>query len=179
MKFKDLINSFITYKPKESHHFLLTENIDITNNHKEINENNNNNNENINKEHKIFTSLNKNLEYMKIKYNTLINSDIVLRKFTLNIRGKQYDSFIIYIDGMVDSKIMNEFILEPLMMRNKNNLYNGDQNKVISESTTNNVTIRKIKKFDLTNYLIGCLLPQNSVKTIENFEKSCSAINSR
>ena len=33
---------------------------------------------------------------------------------------------------------------------NKNNLYEGNQNKVISEAVTNNITIRKVKKFDLS-----------------------------
>lgn len=82
----------------------------------------------------------------------------------MNARGKQYNAFLIYIDGMVDSQIMDDFILKPLMLRNKNNLYDGSQNKVISESVTNNITIRKVKKFDLPNYLMGCLMPQNAVK---------------
>lgn len=69
----------------------------------------------------------------------------------MNARGKQYNAFLIYIDGMVDSQIMDDFILKPLMLRNKNNLYDGSQNKVISESVTNNITIRKVKN---STYLI-------------------------
>ena len=106
--------------------------------------------------------------------STLINSDIIIRQFTLNARGKQYDAFISYIDGMVDSKIMDDFILKPLMMRNKNNLFDSSQNKVISEAVTNNITIRKVKKFDLSNYIMGCLMPQNSLNEIKDFDKVCS-----
>ena len=84
-----------------------------------------------------------------------------------------------YIDGMIDSKILNEFVLEPLMMRNKNNLYEGSQNKVISEAVTNNITVRKVKKFDLANYIMNCLIPQNSIKQISTFEEVMSGINSR
>ena len=47
---------------------------------------------------------------------------------------------------MVDSQILNDFVLEPLMMRNRNNLFNGEQNRVISEAVTNNITVRKVKK---------------------------------
>ena len=92
----------------------------------------------------------------------------------MNARGKQYNAFIVYIDGMVDSKIMDDFILKPLMLRNRNNLYDGSQNKVISEAVANNITVRKVKKFDLPNYLMGCLLPQNDVKEIETFEEAAS-----
>ena len=116
---------------------------------------------------------------MKTRYNLLINSDVNLREFTINARGKQYNAFLVYIDGMIDSKIMNEFILEPLMLRNKNNLFDGTQSKVISEAITNNITVRKVKKFDLSNYLIGCLIPQNSVKQITDFDKATNGINSR
>lgn len=116
---------------------------------------------------------------MKTKYNLLINSDIILREFTLNARGKQYHAFLVYIDGMVDSELMDKFILEPLMMRNKNNLYEGSQNKVISEAVANNITVRKVKKFDLPNYLMNCLMPQNTVEQVTEFEKAISGINSR
>lgn len=119
----------------------------------------------------IFPSLNVNIEYMRTKYNLLINSDVILREFTINARGKQYNAFLVYIDGMVDSEIMDKFILEPLMLRNKSNLYDGTQNKVISEAVANNITVRKVKKFDLSNYLMGCLMPQNAVKEVTDFDE--------
>ena len=72
-----------------------------------------------------FTVINENLEYVKTKYNTLINSDIIVREFILNARGNQYKAFLLYIDGMVDSQILNDFVLESLMLRNRNNLFNG------------------------------------------------------
>lgn len=127
----------------------------------------------------IFPSLSVNIEYMRTKYNLLINSDVILREFTINARGKQYNAFIVYIDGMVDSEIMDKFILEPLMLRNKSNLYDGTQNKVIAEAVTNNITVRRVKKFDLSNYLMGCLMPQNAVKEVTDFDEIANGINSR
>ena len=115
---------------------------------------------------------------MRTKYNLLINSDVILREFTLNARGKQYNAFLVYIDGMVDSEIMDKFILEPLMLRNKNNLFDGTQTKVISEAFANNITVRKVKKFDLSNYLMGCLMPQNAVKEVTDFDEVANGINS-
>lgn len=79
---------------------------------------------------------------------------------------------------MINSENLNNFVLKPLMMRNKNNLFENDQTRIISEAVTNNVTVRKIKKFDLAEYLKTCLIPQNSVKETNSFSDIFSGINS-
>lgn len=127
---------------------------------------------------KVYTSLNSNLDYIKVKYNALINSDIIIREFTLNSRNKQYNAFLFYIDGMVDSKIINDFVLEPLMLRNRANIYDGEETRVISEIVNNNTTIRKVKKFDLATYIYNSLVPQNSIEEKSDFEEIISDINS-
>lgn len=124
----------------------------------------------------IFASTDVNLEYIKKEYNTEINSDIIIRKFTLNALGKQYKSFLLYIDGMVDSLILNNFVLEPLMLKGKNVPISTD--RVISEAITNNITVRKVKKIDLPTYIENSLLPQNNLKKINTFEEVSSLINS-
>ena len=61
----------------------------------------------------IFPNININLEYMQIKYNALINSDVVIREFNLIAKNNEYKAFLIYLDGMVDSNMINgngEFI---------------------------------------------------------------------
>lgn len=164
MDFKNLFNSIFGYTPPVDYDFSLPEDSPDTN---VTNEALKNQEEKVD----IFPSLSVNMEYMKIKYNLLINSDVILREFTINARGKQYNAFLIYIDGMVNSEIMDKFILEPLMLRNKSNLYDGGQSKVISEAVANNITVRKVKKFDLSNYLMGCLMPQNAVKEVKDFDE--------
>lgn len=171
MSLKDTFNNLFSYTPENNYQFSIAENT-----HSDLNKKNEQSeNKNVN----IFPSLQINIEYIKTKYSTLINSDIILREFTMNAHGKQYDAVLLYIDGMVDSKIMDDFILKPLMLRNQNNLFEGSQKKIISETTTNNVTIRKIKKFDLPNYLMGCLLPQNAIKQIKDFNAVANGVNSR
>ena len=169
MSLKEMFNNLFAYTPEINYQFTISENTHQSSP-------NTNQQENITN---IFPSLQINIEYIRTRYNLLINSDIILREFTMNAQGKQYDAFLIYIDGMVDSKIMDDFILKPLMLRNQNNLFEGSQKKIISEKTNNNVTIRKIKRFDLPNYLMGCLLPQNAVKQIKNFDQVANGINSR
>lgn len=105
----------------------------------------------------IFSNIDENLEYLKSKYNTLINSDIIIREFSMSANNKEYKSFIIYIDGLVDSISINDFILEPLMFRKK------QRNSVLQ----NNLAL----------YVDNCLLPQNSVKKVEKFEDVFSGIN--
>ena len=60
------------------------------------------------------------------------------------------------------------------MMRNRNNLYDGSQSKVISEAVANNITVRKVKKFDLASYIMNCLMPQNTLKQENEFDKIIS-----
>lgn len=172
MIFKELFNSMFGYTPPVEYNFSLPESDQTT-------ITNDTQTSQLEKEVNIFPSLNVNIEYMRTKYNLLINSDVILREFTINARGKQYNAFLIYIDGMVDSEIMDKFILEPLMLRNKNNLYDGPQTKVISEAVANNITVRKVKKFDLSNYLMGCLMPQNAVKEVTDFDEVANGINAR
>lgn len=169
MILKNIWEKFFSYSPKTEYDFTLPDNNNLVNN----------NNDDVKSEPKnIFPSINVNKEYMQTRYNTLINSDVVLREFTLNARGKQYHAFIVYIDGMIDTKIMDDFVLKPLMLRNKNNLFEGPQNKVICEAVTNNITVRKVKKFDLSAYLMNCLMPQNSIKQVNTFEEVSNGINS-
>ena len=172
MNLKDILNKFFSYSPPLGYNFTLPDN----SNKKELKKDTKN--EKVKSDEKIFPSISVNKEYMQVKYNTLINSDIVLREFTLNARGRQYNAFIIYIDGMIDSKIMDDFILKPLMLRNRNNLFDGPQNRVVSEAVANNITVRKVRKFDLPNYLMNSLIPQNSVKQVTTFDEAANGINS-
>ena len=174
MSIKDIISSFFTYTPtnKQTYNFNLIEDT----NTKNYTDNDLTGKEN--KETKIFPSVSVNSEYLKTKYNLLINSDIIFRDFMLIAKGKQYHALLIFIDGMVNTEIMNEFILEPLMMRNRNNLFDSSQNKVISEAVANNITVRKVKKFNLANYISSCLVPQNAIKQVSYFEDIITGVNS-
>lgn len=168
MKIKDFINETFGYKPKDVYQFTLPTSQESSKN---------NNQDTNNKPQNIFPSIDVNSDYLKTKYNLLINSDIVTRDFILNARGKQYKALLLYIDGMVDSQILNDYVLEPLMIRNRNNLFDGEQNRIISEAVTNNITVRKIKKFNLADYIESCLIPQNNLKPQTSFEEIFSGVN--
>lgn len=121
----------------------------------------------------IFNTLSVNLEYLKVKYNALINSDIKFREFTFTARDKEYNAFLVYIDGMVDSKTINDFVLKPLMFLNKDS-----KHKSIPIAISNNITVRKVKKFNLEDYIYDSLLPQNDIVKVSEFAEIISGINS-
>ena len=126
----------------------------------------------------IFPSIDVNIEYIKVKYNLLINSDIVLREFLLTARNKQYRAFLLFIDGMTDMDLVNNYVLKPLMLKNNANSFYGNQHQVVSEAVTNNITVRKVKKFNIKEYILNCLLPQNNVMTQKEFKEIFSSVNS-
>lgn len=125
----------------------------------------------------IFPSLPVNLEYIKVKYNTLINSDIILREFKLLARNRQYKAFLFFIDGMVDSQLINNNVLEALMLRNRANIFDNEPEQVVSEAKTNNITVRKVKKFNLEDYILDCLLPQNNTQKVTTFDEAFNGVN--
>ena len=120
----------------------------------------------------LYDTLSVNIDFIKVKYNTLINSDIILREFNLNIRNKEYKAALLFIDGMVDSELIDNFILRPLMSKN------CDVSRPISSAITNNITVKKVKKFNLEDYIYTSLLPQNTIQKANTFEEIFSAVNS-
>ncbi len=122
-------------------------------------------------EETIYSSLSVNIDYIKSKYNTLINSDIILREFKLNIKGKQYNALLLFIDGMINSNSINDFILKPLMSKDKNKSF---QNPSV---VTNNITVRRVKKFNLEDYIYDCLIPQNNMKMMTKFKDVFDRVN--
>lgn len=159
MKIKDFINNTFGYKPKNEYQFTLPDNPEI--------DTENYNNTNSDKIENIYSQIDANLKYIKTKYNTLINSDIITREFTLNTGSKQYKAFILYIDGMVDSQILNDFVLKPLML--KNNFCNNETSKII---------VQKGKKSNIANFIQDCLIPQNNIKQQSSFKDIFSGVNS-
>lgn len=171
MTFLQNILNLFTWSPEKDYQFSLPETPIIDNNISESSKLDIDNKE-------IYPSIDVNLEFVKTAYNTMINSDIVVREFSIIARNRYYKAFLLFIDGMVNSTMINDFVLRPLMLKNQANSFDGEQNKVISEAVTNNITVRKIKKFDITSYISNCLIPQNSFKKVKTFSEVFNGVNS-
>ena len=167
MKILDNLINLITFKETNKYNFVLSRPNDMDKSSKTTTQS---------EKAKVFSSINVNLEYVKNKYNFDINSDIKIREFNINIRGKQYSAFLLYIEGMIDGNSINKFVIEPLMLKNHSNTDNHDQ-EIVSTAVTHNVTVKRVKKFDLSSYLLDCLVPQNDVSTETNFEDIIKKVN--
>ena len=174
MKFMDILKDVFAPVEEDSLKFTLPAEDDSISNNKVANETFNT----IDDAKEIFSSIDVNIEYIKTKYNLLINSDIILREFTLSARNRQYRAFLLFVDGMVSIDLINNYVLKPLMLKNQSNSFDGNQTQVVSEAVTNNITVRKVKKFDLKDYIYNNLLPQNNLKLRHDFKDIFYSINS-
>ena len=121
---------------------------------------------------KVFENCDKNIEFIKDKYSSLINSDIKIREFYLNVQNKQYKSFIFYIDGMINADSINHFVLNPLMLKNKTNTSTAQEQVV-----TNSDKVTIVRPFNIESFIMDSLMPQNDVSTSEEFSDIFSQVN--
>ena len=140
----------------------------------------------------IYSDIQANIEYIKVKYNLLINSDIIMREFTLTARNKKYKAFLLFVDGMISIDLANNYVLKPLMLKNSANSFDGIQNQIkVKKSKSNNaenlndhinnhnnLTVKKVNKFNLQDYIYNNLVPQNNIKVRSEFKDIFSGVNS-
>lgn len=181
--FNQIYNKFLKYTPSQNNDFFLT-----SENAKNIEKDPISPTQNLEPK-KLSKKLDENLAFIKTKYNSLINSDVVIRDFTLIVNNTEYDASLIFIDGLVDTQIVNSSVLKPLMLRNRSNTHkfqskgnnenelSNNEKQIISEFNNHDVIIRKIKKFNLKDYIFNHLIPQNNVKMPERFEDIFTSIN--
>lgn len=164
---ENLLKKFLLYqKPTADYTFSLSQSTS--------NKNINQNDSSLDKSktiNKLYSNLDVNLDYIKVKYNSLINSDIKIREFNLTINGKEYKSALLFIDGLINSESINEFILKPLMAKNKS------IQSPMPSAITNNISVRRVKKFNLEDYIYNSLVPQNTMKRATSFEEMFSSVN--
>ena len=176
-KFFQFLKNLFEYKPDNYYNFtILGETVDSQNK----SENPNNSEIEVIPDKAVSSKLSKNLDFLKYKYNTLISSDVIIREFSLLANDIKYDAFIIYIEGMVDSKVINEFVLSPLMLKNSANTFKEKQKKFVSEKNIDKVQIKNFKtekQTNLSNYIYNSLIPQNNVTMVSKFSDIYESIN--
>ena len=155
------LKNIFTYQANEDYSFLIDDSAVVsTENQTETA-----------KETTISTDITSNLNFMNVKFNQMINSDVTIRQFHIFIAGRKYRAFIIYIDGMVDSEMVNQYLLKPLMFQHK------WQNRQETKQQRKNFSVKPLENFNLQDYIYNSLLPQNSITVSTNFETTVSDIN--
>lgn len=158
---KKFLNNIFAYKETDNYNFVLPK---ISNN---IDEKNFKEKDNTT----VSANLAENLDYIKVKYNMIINSDIKTREFALSFKNKTVSAFLLYIDGMVSDDNINDFILQPLLLRNSIKMQ--ENTKTLQNKNTKKIYV----KFDLENFLYSSLIPQNSLKKETDFQEIVSMVN--
>lgn len=148
MNFKNYFNKLIKYTPQIYNFSIMNTN---SNSQSTLSS------ETSQKNYKVFSNIKENLDFLKSQYNTLICPDVIIREFNMFAYNKNHKCFIIYIDGLVDSISINDFILKSLMM--EKHRYNNPFEE------------------NLLEYVDNCLLPQNSVTKVKDFQDVYSGIN--
>ncbi len=163
MNIKNLFNQLFEYKEEEEYEFILP------NSSNNLPESKNNQ-----AKQKIFPTLSVNIEYLKTKYNLLINSDVKIRKFVLPIQDKKVVAALLYIDGMVDEKTITNSVLQPLLL--KNSITMQEQQNT---NKPGRISIRNPKqpKINLENFIYNGLIPHNSISKETEFEEVIVKVN--
>ena len=116
----------------------------------------------------VSKNLKENIDYLTVKYNSLINSDIIFREFVIHFNGQNYNALLLCIDGMINSNLVNDFLLKPLMKLST---------KPTNIKLKNSVQIKKTPKLSLEDFLYSKLIPQNSIRKEKDFESVISLVN--
>ena len=96
------LKNFFEYKPNNKNNFIIptsSNEASTSNETQDISEN-----------------LNKNYDYLKVKYNLLLNSDINTREFEISVSDKTFKALLVSVDGITNIDTINNNILKPLML---------------------------------------------------------------
>ncbi len=106
---------------------------------------------------KVSKKLSDNIAYIKKKYTIPDNGDIVIREFNITVKGKTIPTFIVFIDGMVNTDIIDLAILQPLML-------------------LSNIEI-KDNENEVGNIIRDHLLPHNQIQVVNELSKVVDEVN--
>lgn len=116
---------------------------------------------------KIEDRINNNLEANVLKIKRILNdnSDVIFRKFVLEPFNET--AVIIYIDGLIEARILNESILLPLMQTTYITK-NYDNENIIEFVSNHLLTASEIKKINSVSKIIDAILSGETVLLINS-----------
>jgi len=106
---------------------------------------------------KVSKKLSDNIAYLKQKYTVPASADVVIREFHITVKDKTIPACIIFIDGLVNTDVMDMAILQPLML-------------------LSNLDIKE-DEYDVEEIVKSRLLPHNQVKIVEDFSEIVGDVN--
>lgn len=114
------------------------------------------------KNENISTDLSKNIEIIKDFFHFPTSNDFKMRNFEIKINGKEYNSIIIFYDGLADSSSINTGIIKPLI---KN--INFESKSILKTENKEN----------LKNIILGNMLIQSQISLTKDFSELIDSVN--
>ncbi|KNY26083.1 spore germination protein [Pseudobacteroides cellulosolvens] len=129
------------------------------------------------KDGKVSTDLNTNIEAVKMEFCIPYNTGIITRQFKI---ARKVNSFIAYIDGMVDKVLISEFVIQKLMEEQNFNCYfeAGSSTSITDFISDNVVAAHDVSKLNDLNSIYFQILSGNTALFIDG-EDTCLVISSR
>lgn len=106
----------------------------------------------------VSANIEENLAIIKKIYQLPQNKDIVIRQLTISL-SPPVRAMLVFIDGMVDNRILNEFVLEPLMFLSADRVVAGNSDNLLTQ-------------------IINECLPTNQVSKVVEYQSLEGSINS-
>lgn len=102
---------------------------------------------------KLACKLQINIEYIKQRFNMSQNQDVIVREFNV---ARKVNACLLFVEGMVDRNIINQFVLPQLM--NVENFMGVDGNSILDHIIKNVISINRITKESDPNKIVGQVL---------------------
>lgn len=118
---------------------------------------------------RISKDIDENIDLIKTAFNANNNKDIIIREFTV---GGKLRAFISYIDGMVDRITINDFIIKPLLLSEKDYMADGCSLETIVQQVIETNQANKIKE---TEEMIFEILVGNTCLYVEGCDYCVSS----
>ena len=103
------------------------------------------------KEPDISRKLSENLEVIEERFSVPKNGDLIIREFEITTKDSVIEAFLVFFDGLVNTKVIDDDILQPLMLLSNLDL-NSDGN-------------------DLLAYIRSHILPHNQIKEVRTHQE--------
>ena len=111
-------------------------------------------------------SLAANIEYLKLKFYASKNQDIVLREFKI---AQKIEACLVFVDGMVDTTVINQFILPQLM--NAEHFVNYSQANIFDYIIKNVISIYQITRLKDYDRIIHQILNGDTALFVEGCDE--------
>lgn len=126
--------------------------------------------ESFDKKKEIVKKIDENLKILKKLTHYNQNSDIEIREFEARINCNNYNAALLFYDGLVNSEVIDDFILKPLMSNKKCN-----ENKNIKELLVQNILVQNQISYAKTyEEIVGSILSGNCVLIIDDMDIAIS-----